>query len=118
MNDGFICSCGPEGAEAAFDVKHFYCYGGTVIGLGHKSDRPVADKSPQAFFRLDKIKGVKRYVQILDAEGQELALLETPAYATQTIVYSSPALKKGDTYTIFTGDTLESLDMLTSIEAE
>jgi hypothetical protein len=118
MNDGFICSCGPEGAEAAFDVKNFTCNGGTVIGMGFKSDQPKADKSKQAFFRLDHYKGVKRYVKILDADGNELRVLETQAYDTQTILYSSPLLQKGSTYTLLTGDTLDALEELTTITAE
>ena len=118
MNGGQICSCGPEGAEAAFDVKHFYCAGGTVIGMGYKSDRPAADKSTQAFFRLDKSKGVLRYVKITDADGNELATLQTPAYSTMTILYSSPVLQKGSTYKLFTGDTLDDMQELTSIIAE
>ncbi len=118
MNDGFICSCGPEGAEAAFDVKNFTLNGGTVIGLAFKSDQPKTDKAKQAFFRLDHFKGVKRYVKIVDGEGLELALLETQAFETQTILYSSPLLQKGSTYTLLTGDTLDALEELTTIQAE
>ena len=118
MNDGFICSCGPEGAEAAFDVKNFTLNGGTVIGLAFKSDQPKADKAKQAFFRLDHFKGVKRYVKIVDADCRELAVLETQAYETQTILYSSPLLQKGSTYTLLTGDTLDALEELTTIQAE
>ena len=115
---GTISTYSPEGAEAAYDVNHFYCDGGTVIGVGYKSELPMASKSKQASFRLYKSKDVKRYVRILDAEGQEITILETPAYPTLTIVYSSPLLQKGTTYTLLTGDTLDDLHELTSIVAE
>ena len=115
---GTISSCSPEGAEAAYDVNHFYCDGGTVIGVGYKSERPMESKSKQASFRLNKSKDVKRYVKIADAEGNELAVIETPAYPTLTVVYSSPLLQKGSTYTLLTGDTLDSLQELTTIVAE
>ena len=115
---GTISSYSPEGAEAAYDVNHFYCDGGTVIGVGYKSERPMESKSNQASFRLNKSKGVKRYVKIADAEGNELAVIETPAYPTLTMVYSSPLLQKGSTYTLLTGDTLDSLQELTTIVAE
>jgi hypothetical protein len=118
MNNGFICACGPEGAEAAFDVKNFNLTGGTVIGLAFKSDQPKSDKSKQAFFRLNRFEGVKRYVMIVDVEGNEIALLETQAYAVQTILYSSPALQKGSVYTLLTGDTPDALHHLTTITAE
>ena len=78
----------------------------------------MADKSTQAYFRLYKNKDVKRYVKIADAEGNELAVIETPSYPTLTILYSSPLLQKGNTYTLFTGDTPENLIQLTTIKAE
>ena len=115
VNDGLICSCGPEGAEAAFDVKSFSINGGTVIGLAHKCDKPK--KSNQAFFCLEFNNNVKRYVKIADADGGEVAMLETQAYPTQTIFYSSAALVKDDVYTILTGDTTDSLQIITTITA-
>lgn len=118
VNGGTISTCSPEGAEAAFDVNHFYCDGGTVVGVGYKSERPMESKSKQASFRLYKSKGVKRYVKIADAEDNEVAIIETPAYPTLSVVYSSPLLQKGSTYTILTGDTLDDLQELTTIVAE
>lgn len=115
MNDGFICSCGPEGAEAAFDVKNFTINGGTVIGVAYKSDQPKADKAKQPFFRLDKSKEVKRYVKILGPDSKEVAVIETPAYPTTTILYCSPLLVANTTYTLLTGDTLDDLHELTTI---
>ena len=118
VNGGTISTYSPEGAEAAFDVNHFYCNGGNVIGVGYKSEPPMASKSSQASFRLYKSKGVKRYVKVVDAEGNELAVIETPAYPTLTVVYSSPLLQKGSTYTLLTGDTVDDLQELTTIVAE
>ena len=118
VNGGTISTYSPEGAEAAFDVNHFYCNGGTVIGVGYKSDQPMADKSAQAYIRLYKSKDVKRYVKIADADNNELAIIETPAYPTLTILYSSALLQKGSTYTLYTGDTPEDLNQLTTIKAE
>ena len=115
INDGFICSCGPEGSEAAFDVKSFSINGGTVIGLAHKCDKPK--KSNQAFFCLEFNNNVKRYVKIADADGGEVAMLETQAYPTQTIFYSSAALVKDGIYTILTGDTTDKLQIITTITA-
>jgi hypothetical protein len=118
VNGGTISAYSPEGAEAAFDVNHFYCNGGTVIGVGYKSELPTASKSTQAAFRLYKSKGVKRYVRIADADGNEVAMIETPAYETLTIVYSSSLLQKGNTYTLLTGDSMDNLNELTTIKAE
>ncbi len=118
VNGGTISTYSPEGAEAAFDVNHFYCNGGTIMGVGYKSDQPMADKSAQAYIRLYKNKGVKRYVKIADADDNELAVIETPAYPTLTILYSSALLQKGSTYTLYTGDTPEDLNQLTTIKAE
>lgn len=118
VNGGTISTYSPEGAEAAFDVNHFYCNGGTVIGVGYKSELPMASKSTQAAFRLYKSKGVKRYVKIADAEGNEVAVIETPAYPTMTVVYSSALLQKGSTYTLLTGDSLDALQELTTVTAE
>ncbi len=115
INDGFICACGPQGAEAAFDVKSFSISGGTVIGLAHKCDKPK--KSNQAFFCLEFNNNIKRYVKIVDADGGEVAMLETQAYPTQTIFYSSAALVKDSVYTILTGDTMDTLQVITTITA-
>ena len=118
MYDGFICSCGPEGAEAAFDVNHFYCTGGTVIGMGFKTDKPVINSQSQAYFRLNRSTAVQRYVKVTDAAGNELITLETPAYPTTSILYSSPLLQKGATYTLLTGTDLSALTTFTTIQAE
>ncbi|MBQ7571054.1 MAG: CotH kinase family protein [Bacteroidaceae bacterium] len=118
VNGGVLSACSPEGAEAAFDVNHFYCDGGTVVGVGYKSERPMADKSKQAALRLYKSSGVGHYVRIADAEGCEVATIETPAYPTTTVVYASPELQKGATYTLLTGDTLDALHTLTTLTAE
>jgi len=115
INGGFICSCGPQGAEAAFDVKSFSINGGTVIGLAHKCDKPK--KSNQAYFCLEFNNNVKRYVKIVDDEGAEVAMLETQAYPTQTIFYSSAALVKDGKYTILTGGTTDTLQVLTTVTA-
>lgn len=101
-----------------FDVNHFYCNGGTVIGLGYKSERPSASKSAQAAIRLNKVTGVQRYVRVTDAGGTELATMETPAYATMTVVYSSPSIEKGVTYTILMGSNPNALQQLTTVQAE
>jgi len=118
VNGGTICCCGPEGAEAAFDVNHFYCDGGLVVGLGFKSERPSASRSAQAAIKLNKLSDIQRYVRIEDAGGNEIAQLETPAYATMTIVFASPTLQKNATYTILTGNNLSALQLLTTIVAE
>ena len=118
VNGGTISTYGPDGAEAAYDVNHFYCNGGTVIGVAYKSERPMESKSKLAAIRLNKSKGVKKYVKVADVEGNELTVIETPAYKTSTIVYSSPALQKGSAYILFTGETLDSLDELATITAE
>lgn len=102
VNAGVLSTCGPEGAEAAFDVNHFYCTGGTVIGMGYKSDKPVKNSSSQAYLRLDKSTGVQRYIRITDDAGNELTVLETPAYPTTTILYSSSLLQKSATYSLYT----------------
>jgi hypothetical protein len=118
VNDGFICSCGPEGSEAAFDVKNFTITGGTVIGLAHKCDKPKkAKETSQAFIILDFYTNLKRYVKIADADGGDVAMLETQAYPTQTIFYSSAALVKDGIYTILTGDTTDTLQELTTVTA-
>ena len=118
VNGGTISTYSPEGAEAAFDVNHFYCDGGTVIGIGYKSDQPLADKSSQAALCLKKSRGVKRFVKITDSDGEEVAMLETPAYETLSIVYSSALIKKGCTFTILTGDDPESLQVLTTVSVQ
>lgn len=118
VNGGMICSYGPEGAEAAFDANHFYANGGTVIGVGYKSEYPAPSKSKQAAFRLYKNKDVKRYLKVMDADNNEIAMIETPSYPVLTVVYSSPKLKKGDTYTLLTGNSADSMQKLTTIVAE
>ncbi len=118
VNGGTISTCGPEGAEAAFDVNHFYCDGGVVIGVGYKSERPLAGKSAQAALRLNRSGGVGRYVKIVDADGSEVAVIQTPAYPTVTVVYSSPALQEGADYTFLTGDTPDALHELATVKAE
>lgn len=47
----------------------------------------------------------------------EVAMLETQAYPTQTIFYSSAALVKDGVYTILSGDTTDTLQEITTITA-
>ena len=59
-----------------------------------------------------------RYVRITDADGNEVAVIQTPAYPTVTVVYSSPALQEGADYTFLTGDTPDALHELATVKAE
>lgn len=113
----FIVGATPN--EGAFDNdgKSFRVQGGTIIGIGSKSDRPQADKSTQAALYY-KGAGIGAFVAIRDAEGNEVLNFESPAYAKQALVISTPELKKGGTYSIFTGSDAEYMQMLTTLTAE
>lgn len=104
INGGQLFAYGPDGAEGCFDNngKTFAVTGGTIIGVAYKGDYPQASKSTQAAFRFYKKSGLQAYVRILDADGQLIESLQTPAYKTMTLVYSSPRLVKGQTYTLMT----------------
>ena len=109
VNGGRLYAYGPDGAEGCFDNngKTFAVTGGTIIGAAYKGDYPQAGKSTQAAFRYYKKSGLQAFVRIQGAEGQVIETLQTPAYHTMTLVYSSPLLVKGQTYTLLTSDTLD-----------
>lgn len=109
LNGGTLHAIGPYPQESAFDTngKTFALKGGTLIGIGAKSDKPQASKSAQAYVAYNKGEGIGRYVRLADATGAEILSLETPAYSKTTLVLSSPLLQKGVEYTLSTCDEKE-----------
>ena len=120
FSGGNIYAIGGYPNEAAFDNdgKTFSANGGTIIGIGAKSDYPQSSKSTQACVYIKKQKGIQRYVRIADADGAEVITFETPAYEKSTVVCSAPNLVKGQTYTILTGSNKDELIEWGTIEAK
>ena len=120
INGGKLFVVGAYPNESAFDNdgKTFAVNGGSVVGIGYKSDAPQASRSAQASICVKKTEGVKRFVRIATEEGEEVMRIETPAYGTSTLVCSSPELEKGKSYVIEVSEDGEKFEELVRLKAE
>lgn len=120
INGGKLYVVGAYPNEAAFDNdgKTFAVNGGTLIGVGYKSDVPQGSRSGQAYICLKKKEGVKRFVRIATEQDEDVMRIETPAYGTSTLVCSSPKLEKGKMYVVEVSDDGENFLELVRQKAE
>lgn len=120
FSGGSIFVIGSYPNEGAFDNdgKTFVVDGGTVIGIGAKSDYPTAGKSSQPYVYIKRGEGMKKYVSIFDETNVEIAKFETPAYIQSTILLSSPKLVKGKVYSLMTSDNGSDFTKVTDLTAQ
>jgi hypothetical protein len=108
INGGSVTVNGPESnGDSAFDTDGtFKINGGTAIGAGSVGmvESPDEDSAQNVLnITLDEAqKGSE--IKVVDEDGN-VVLSFTPVKSTQSIIFSSPEVKQGKTYTVTSGGT-------------
>jgi hypothetical protein len=107
VTGGCIVSCGASGAEEGFDCdnNNFTITGGTLVGLGGSASKPTDTDGQSA---LECNFTYASTIDISAANGGDNFIFEVPDKYSGTVcmIYSSPLMTKGTTYTVTTGGTI------------
>lgn len=109
MNGGTVIVDGPErGGEGALDYNgSYYMNGGTLLAAGSSGmAQNVSSESKQAGILVTLPSGQSggALVTVTDKNGKEIISF-APSKSYQTVVISTPEIKKGKSYKIYTGAT-------------
>lgn len=107
ISGGTIIAIGSSAPEAGFDCDEntFKITGGTLIGLAGTTSTPTTSVSTQN----SVIYGGSSYetIHIESSDGTDLLTFKLPkTFTSTTMLFSSPSLTTGSTYTIFTGGAI------------
>lgn len=108
INGGYICSCGPTvGDTAVLDYDNSAVItGGTYIGTGSISmAQSFSSSENQGVLALNAGNNEANTKLIIKDANGNILLEHEPKLSYQLIIYSSPQLKSGETYTVTVGDT-------------
>jgi len=109
MTDGVVVVSGPTAnMNGSLDYdRSFEMTGGFLVAAGSAgmAQAPGAQSTQHAvMMNYSKTQAAGTLVSLLDSQGKPVVAF-APAKQYQTVVVSSPALKKGETYTFYTGGT-------------
>lgn len=106
ISGGIVVAVGSDAPEAGFDCDQntFTVSGGTFLGISGSTSSPTASAStqPSVVYCSSLSKGT--LLTITDNSGDHVMSYTIPlAFSKPTILFSSPSLAKGQTYTFLTG---------------
>lgn len=106
ISGGIVVAVGADAPEAGFDCDQntFTVSGGTLLGIGGSTSSPTAGVSsqPSVVYCASLSKGA--LLTITDNSGDHVMSYTIPlAFSKPNILFSSPSLTKGQTYTFYTG---------------
>ena len=111
MTGGTAIVCGPtNGGNGALDYDNkFDISGGTLIAAGSSGmAQSCSDTSTQNFVSTNlSSQAANTIVNIQDSAGNNIVTF-APAKTFEALTISSPNLKTGETYTVYTGGTMSS----------
>ncbi len=107
VSGGVIVSCGASAPEDGFDCdqNQFKITGGILVGLGGATSNPTSNVCTQRslVYGASLTSGSILYIE--SSSGTEALTLKLPK-ASSTMLFSSPKLASGTTYTIYTGGSV------------
>ena len=106
IKGGTLFVISPARAESPFDNdgKTFAITGGTIIGMGLKTDKPQTSVTKQPTLCLTGINS-DSYIRIQKSTGEEILSFATPSYPSMTVLISSPKLLLNTAYEVYTART-------------
>ncbi|HCW53273.1 MAG TPA: dockerin type 1 [Clostridium sp.] len=111
MTGGTVLVCGPtNGGNGALDYDNkFEISGGTLIAAGSSGmAQSFSDTSTQNFVSINlSSQPANTIVNIQDSAGNNIITF-APSKTFEALTISSPDLKNGETYTVYTGGTMSS----------
>jgi hypothetical protein len=106
MTDGTVIVNGPtSSADGALDFTDFNIKGGTIIAAGSSGmAQSLSTSSGQysVMITYSSSQSANTLVRIESSSGEDIVTF-APAKTYQSFVFSSPVLKKGETYTVYSG---------------
>ncbi|MFV0605444.1 MAG: carbohydrate-binding domain-containing protein [Niabella sp.] len=106
ITGGKIVVVGANSPEASFDTdrKTFKITGGIIVGIGGGAASPTASVSTQPSVRLGSTTA-NQIFHIESSDGAEALTFLVPK-STSTMLFTSPKLKSGTQYVIYTGGSV------------
>lgn len=107
VTGGKTISVGAGSPEEGFDCDNntFKITGGIIVGIGGATSMPTATVSTQRSVRLGGA-SASQLVHIETSDGSAEALTFTVPRTYTTLLFSSPKLKAGTAYTVYTGGSV------------
>lgn len=109
ITGGTVIASGTTTPESGFDCDNstFKITGGTLLGIGGDTSTPTSSVSTQASMIYGGSGTAGTLLSIAASDGKQLMSYVIPrAYNQMTVLYSSPLLKQGTSYAIYTGGTV------------
>lgn len=109
ITGGITVSAGSASPEEGFDCDNntFKITGGIIVGVGGATSMPTANVSTQRSVRLGGVSS-GQLVHIAATNGSAEALTFTAPRTYTTMLFSSPKLKAGTAYTVYTGGSVSN----------
>lgn len=109
ITGGTIVSSGTISPEEGFDCDQntFNITGGTIVGIGGATSTPTSNGCTQPSFIYGGSGSQGAILHIEAADGSDVLTFKIPrAYQQMTLLFSSPKMVTGGSYTLYTGGTL------------
>ncbi len=109
ITGGLIVSSGTTSPEEGFDCDQntFKITGGTILGVGGASSTPTSSVSTQRSVIYGGSGTSGQYISIVSSGGESILNYKLPrSYSQMTLLFSSPSLISGGSYTIYSGGTV------------
>lgn len=116
ITGGKIIAVGAGAPEEGFDCDNntFKITGGIIVGIGGATSMPTANVSTQRSVRLGGGTANQLvHIEATDGSAEALTFLIPRTYTT--MLFSSPKLKSGTSYTVFTGGSVTDGDDLNGL---
>lgn len=109
ITGGVIVASGTTAPESGFDCDNntFKITGGTLLGIGGETSTPTSGSSSQPSVVYGGSGTAGSLITIATTDGTHLMSYVIPrAYNQMTVVYSSPSLKQGTSYVVYSGGSV------------
>lgn len=109
ISGGLTIAIGTSAPEGGIDCDQntFAITGGTLLGIGGESSTPTESACTQPSFLYSGSANSGELIHVAAADGTDVLTFEFPqSYSSMTLLFSSPSLEQGGTYTLYTGGSV------------
>lgn len=109
VTGGLTIAVGTGSPEGGFDCDEstFSITGGILLGIGGETSTPTADACSQPSLIYSGSLSGGALINIASSGGTDVLTYEVPvSYSRMTLLFSSPSLQQGESYTLSTGGSV------------